>query len=141
MMRNLANDSLFKNFFHIGLAAEHCAIVGSGVLYAYGLISDPADLDVLARDLAWDQACTLGVPEPAPFGPVRRILLSGGSIEILDNWFPVRWSTDELIDEATLVEGVKLVKLAVIEKSKEMLNRSRDRKHIEIIRRYLHSDA
>ncbi|MEV4483913.1 hypothetical protein [Micromonospora coxensis] len=117
----------------LGLPREDYAIAGSGPLFARGWISDPGDIDVVARGRAWALACRHGEPSPAPYSSVHRLQLFDGRVEILDGWFPEFWSTDRLIDEADVIDGVRFVQLSVVAATKRMLQRPRDVEHLTIM--------
>jgi hypothetical protein len=54
-------------------------------------------------------------------------------VEVLDGWFPELWPTDELIDEADVIHGIRFVRLAVVAATKRMLHRPRDLEHLAIM--------
>lgn len=132
-MRALLDHPLIVDLLALGLPTADYVVAGSGPMLAHGLIDDPSDLDVVAREAAWDVAVKLGEVEQAPFGPVRRVVLLDGRIEILDGWFPEIWSVAELIAGATVVSGIPFVSLDVVRRSKEILDRPRDHRHLEIL--------
>ena len=132
-MRALLDHPLIVDLLALSLPAADFVVAGSGPMLAHGLIDDPSDLDVVARRGAWDIAVGLGEVEPAPFGPVRRVVLLDGRIEILDGWFPEIWSVADLIAGATVVAGIRFAAMDVVRKSKEILDRPRDHRHLELL--------
>jgi hypothetical protein len=132
-MRVLLDHPLIAALLALGLPPADFVVAGSGPMLADGLIDDPSDLDVVARGAAWEKAINLGEVEPAPFGPVHRVVLLDGGIEILDGWFPDLWSVDELIDGATVVDGIRFADMDVVRRSKEILDRPRDHQHLELL--------
>lgn len=120
----------FRALLALELPAEDFAVTGSAVLYAHGLIDDPRDLDVLARGRAWERVLELGEPKPTPLADGAEVTL--GDLQFVDNWFP-GWTTDELIDGADVLHGIRFVRLDVIRATKAMLGRPRDLEHVALI--------
>ena len=125
--------SLLSEFAQLDFALGEYVIAGSGALYARGFSDVPRDLDVVARGSAWRRAVSLGTEEDAPRGGVRRVLLSGGRIEVLNGWFPQRWSVGELVANAELIDGFAFVALDVVTATKRMLNTAKDRRHLLLL--------
>ncbi|WP_435148424.1 hypothetical protein [Micromonospora aurantiaca (nom. illeg.)] len=123
-----------RDLLSLDMPLADYAIAGSGPLFVRGWIDDPGDIDVVARRDAWTVAMRHGQPQPAPFGNVQRISVFEGDVEILNGWFPEFWPTDDLIDGADVVEGLRFVQLSVVVKTKQMLMRPRDVAHLAIIR-------
>ncbi|RSM72174.1 hypothetical protein DMB66_06120 [Actinoplanes sp. ATCC 53533] len=123
----------FKLLLGLGLSPEGFAVAGSGPLFARGWITDPGDVDVIARGATWDQVRELGQVDDAPFSRVKRVLLFDGQIEVLDGWFPEIWDVDGLIDDSDVIEGVRFVRLAVIAQTKKLLRRPRDELHLKVL--------
>jgi hypothetical protein len=129
----LLNQPLFKGLQSLRLDVANFTIAGSGPLYARGWIDDPTDLDVVARDVAWSRAASLGVVEDAPHGEAKRVQLFSGHIEVLNAWFPEIWTVDELINYSDVLCGIRFVSLDVVIRSKQLTNRPRDREHLTLI--------
>ncbi|WP_420117628.1 hypothetical protein [Micromonospora sp.] len=132
-MNTLLGHPYMRELLSLHLPQQHFAVAGSGPLFARGWISDPGDIDVVARGPAWAAACERGSPSPAPYSDVRRLRLFHGHVEILDGWFPELWSTDLLIDEADVIGGIRFVQLSVVAATKKKLNRLRDREHLAVM--------
>lgn len=133
-MHDFLAHPLVRQLFSLNLPTEHFAIAGSGPLFVRGWIDDPGDLDLVARGPAWEIAAELGgPPRSAPYGDVQRIPLFDGHLEVLDGWFPERWSTDHLIDDADKLAGLRFVTLDVVGAVKRALDRPRDRAHLKIM--------
>jgi hypothetical protein len=120
----------------LGLPPDDFAIAGSGPLAVRGWIDDPRDIDVVARGIAWARACTYGTPEPAPYSDSLRVRLWQDSVEILNGWFPEKWTTDEVIDTADTIDGLRFVSLSIIICTKQMLSRPRDLLHLAVLREH-----
>ncbi|MCL3992841.1 hypothetical protein [Streptomyces lavenduligriseus] len=130
----------FRQLMSLSLPIEDYVIAGSGPMFAHGLRRDIGDIDVVAGSVAWGRALELGHPETAPLGYAQHVVLSGGTIEILDGWFG--YPVDALIAEAEIIEGIRFMPLRrVLEwKLKFMDNgvgREKDWRDIEMIRQYL----
>jgi hypothetical protein len=123
----------FVALSRLQLPGTDFAIAGSGPLFARGWIPDIGDLDVIARGTAWKKACKLGEVINAPFSRTRMVPLFNGKIEVLDGWFPEIWSVDKLIDEADHICGLRFVQLDIVFASKEMLQRPRDKMHLNVL--------
>ncbi|MEV6599626.1 hypothetical protein AB0M36_22630 [Actinoplanes sp. NPDC051346] len=132
-MNNFREHPDFALLESLALVRGDFAIAGSGPLYVRGLIDDIGDVDVVARGAAWREVCRLGTVVDAPFSTVHRVCLFGGKIEVLDGWFPELWDVDQLIDGADVIDGFRLVRLDVVTATKRMLQRPRDRTHLELL--------
>jgi hypothetical protein len=123
----------YRLLLSLNLPHEDFAIAGSGPLFARGWITDPEDVDVVARRSAWEVSRQLGTVSDAPFSQVARVLLFEGQIEVLDGWFPELWDVNELIDQADVIRGLRFVKMEVVAESKRLLQRPRDKLHLQVI--------
>ena len=132
-MQSFAAHPGFKLLLSLGLNRADFAVAGSGPLFARGWISDTGDVDVIARGTAWTQVCKLGPVAAAPLSTVQRVLLFDGRVEVLSGWFPELWDTNQLIDDADIVEGLRFVKLDVIAQTKKRLQRPQDELHLKIL--------
>ncbi len=129
-MNRFWEHEYFRALLALELPAGDFAVTGSAVLYAHGLIDDPRDLDVLVRRRAWDRVLELGEAKPTPLAEGSEVTL--GDLQFVDRWFP-GWSTDELIDEADVLHGMRFVRLDVIRETKARLGRPRDLEHVALI--------
>lgn len=68
---------------------------------------------------------------------MNAVYLLDGTIEVLDGWFPDRWSVDRLIDEADVIEGVRFLSLPLTLEWKRLLGREKDRADIAALERRL----
>jgi len=137
---NLDEYPLFLRLAKIDLNRDHFAIFGSAPLFIRGIISEPQDLDIVARGPAWDKACQLG--EPTFDTPCQDPIIHfwGGRIEVFREWLPPCCDTDKLIDEADLFGGFRFVQPEFVVAYKSILNRPKDLAHIEALRSLLHVD-
>jgi hypothetical protein len=142
MRRTLVKTEALQLLEGLDLPRDDFAISGSGAVMARGFIDRIADIDIIARGEAWERACRLRKPEPAPRDRVERILLFDGRVEILNGWFPseleaqgVDAGLNKLIDEAELICGYRCVRLSVIIATMRLLNRPRDQEHLVAIER------
>ncbi|MFI6759404.1 hypothetical protein ACIBF5_09710 [Micromonospora sp. NPDC050417] len=130
-MATILDHPFMRLLLSLDLPREDCAVAGSGPLFARGWITDPGDIDVVARGAAWEIATKHGRPAPAPQCDVQLISLFDGSIEVLDGWFCE--DRDALIDSADVIEGVRFVTLDVVARTKSHLNRPRDVEHLKVM--------
>jgi hypothetical protein len=126
-------DGLFAALAAIRLPREHYVVCGSAALYVRGLRPRMGDLDILARGPAWQRALSLGEPEPTVSGYGRRVVHPAAAIEIMDRWTP-GWSSDRLIDEADLIDGVPFMRLGDVLRWKVAASRPKDLPDIAAIR-------
>ena len=71
----------------IDLGAGDHAIFGSGPLLVRDIIPEVGDIDILARDRAWDRALGLGDLVVLPVHDVEVVSLHGGLITIGKSWW------------------------------------------------------
>jgi hypothetical protein len=135
-MSSFVEHSGFRRLSSLGLPTEDFVVAGSGPLFARHWMTDPSDVDVVARGIAWEMAAQLGDADDAPYSTVKRILLFDGSIEVLNGWFPEIWSVDRLIEDADVFLGFRFLTLPTTIATKRMLGRPRDMLHLEILRRH-----
>lgn len=126
---------LFKQFQELNLSSDDYAICGSGPMWVRG-IRDSHDLDVVARGSAWETAKLLGRLEWMEDG-VQRVSLAEGGVEIFNGWGFGRWSADELIDTADLIEGIRFINLQIVLEYKRQLAREKDLADIKLIEHWL----
>ncbi|MGW7525660.1 hypothetical protein [Streptomyces sp. NPDC054783] len=134
----LRDHPFFRELISLHLPVGDYVIAGSAPMLAHNIAREISDIDIVARGAAWKTALELGQMSDAPKGPVRRILLSGGDIEVLDGWFD--YSVDSLIDEAEIYEGVRILSLARTLDWKRSLDRAVDRRDVMLICDRLHGE-
>lgn len=117
------------------------AVFGSGPMYIRGIKDLGHDLDIIARDKAWEVACKISDPKPTQSGNGEVVEINGGEIEIFKQWWPGEWDVDELIDSAETFEGIKYVTLENVVKWKKLMGRDKDLDHIKMIERYLRKQS
>ncbi|MGW6456873.1 hypothetical protein ACWF94_13280 [Streptomyces sp. NPDC055078] len=127
-------DGLFSALAAIQLPRNDYVVCGSAALYVRGLRPRMGDLDILARGAAWEKALTLGDPEPTISGHGLRVVHPDAAIEIMDRWTP-GWSSDQLIDEADVIDGVPFMRLGDVLRWKIAAGRPKDLDDIAAIRR------
>lgn len=120
----------------IDLPSGDWAIFGSAPMMAHGLKDKCHDLDIIARNSAWEKALTLGDVEQADMGD-HVVRLFNNTIEIFDGWKPGEWNTSDLIDNAEIIDGFPYVKLVSVLEWKKRMGRTKDIKEIPIIEKYL----
>lgn len=133
----LKENPFFAKLISLDLQKDDYAVFGSGPLYAHGLREKISDIDMIARGEAWKKALALGEIGVPKSGDGRVVVIGKDEIEVHDKWGPGGWDTDELIDTAEEIEGIRFVTLANVLKWKKMLMRPKDLIDIEKIERYL----
>jgi len=136
-VNKLKAHPIFVKLLSLGLPLKDYAIFGSGPMVVHRIKEIGNDLDLLARGKAWTKACSLKEPEPTSIGVGQRVALFDGEIEIFDVWGPGEWDTDELIDTAEEIEGIRFVTLENVVRWKEHMGRDKDKQHVEMIKAYL----
>jgi hypothetical protein len=125
-----------RNLVSLDLDASNFAFIGSAPIFARGWIGSPNDIDVVARESAWNTALQLGDVSLVPNSTVRKVSLFDGNVEILDGWFPERWSVDEMIDGSDILYGLRFVSLDIVTAVKRLLSRPKDLTHLRIISKH-----
>ncbi|WP_336113505.1 hypothetical protein [Streptomyces sp. PTD9-10] len=126
-------DGLFAALAALKLPRGEYVVCGSAALYVRGLRARMGDLDVLARGEAWERALALGAPEATVSGYGLRVVHPTASIEIMDRWTP-GWSTDRLIDDADVIDGVPFMRLGDVLRWKIAAARPKDHADVAAIR-------
>jgi hypothetical protein len=134
---SIRDNRLVREFLSYDLDPDDYVIAGSGPLLAHGMRAQISDLDVIARGAAWERAVALGERRRPPFGDVSAVYLLDGAVEVLDGWFPERWSVDRLIDGADVIEGIRFLPLRLTLEWKTLLGREKDRADIAALERRL----
>lgn len=128
---------LFEKILSLELPKDDFAVFGSGPLLANNLISQIEDIDIIAKEKAWEKAKKLGRTETSPSKKGRVVRLQKEGIEIHNSWTPGEWQVEELINEADTIGGIRFVNLRSVLKSKRLTSRKKDKKHIEILKNYI----
>lgn len=133
-------DEVLEAIYDLRMSSGDFVVCGSVPLFIHGLRREPQDLDIVARDLAWEKALTYGEASPAFCDDVASIefMHCGKSIEILNGWFPAAmgWTVDHLIDTADLIKGLRFMTLKQTLTWKEYLRRDKDLDDIARIKEY-----
>ncbi|NUO56781.1 MAG: hypothetical protein HOV71_30975 [Hamadaea sp.] len=132
-MTGFRDHRYFRELATLNLPADDYAVAGSGPLFARGWIDDPGDIDVIARGEAWQTVCRIGSLNRAPISGSAQVSLFHGHLEFFDEWFPPRWRAAALIDEADVIDGIRFIRLEVVEATKRMLRRPRDLAQLAVL--------
>jgi hypothetical protein len=121
---DVLGNPLIRQLVALDLEPDDFVIFGSGPLLAYGLRESIQDLDVVARGTAWRRAreigeLTVGAISGAPIMQYKDIHFSR-------DWISEFWDTDDLIERAELVQGLRFARLADVLAYKRMLMRRKD---------------
>jgi hypothetical protein len=112
-------------------------IFGSAPLLAHGLRRSIRDLDVVARGAAWRRASELGVPAVGTISGDPVVHLCGDRIQVAQEWIAKAWNTDDLIDRAEIIQGLRFARLADVLAYKQMLMRPKDIPDIQALTQLL----
>lgn len=132
-MRDIRKNPLIKKLLSLDLPENDYAIFGSAPLYFHGIIDEMRDLDVVARGKAWEKVRKLGRIERFSTGGYS-VNLFDGDVEIVNDWIPGDWDKDNLIDEADIIDGIRVVTLENVFKWKKKMGRKKDKKHLDLIK-------
>jgi hypothetical protein len=128
---------LFAELARLDLPAGDYVVCGSAALYVRGMRARMGDLDVLARGAAWRKALALGRPQPALSGHGLRVVHPSVAIEFVDRWTP-GWPTDDLIDNADIIDGIPFMRLGDVLAWKEAARRPKDLPDIAAVQHLRH---
>lgn len=120
----------------LDLPTEDYAIFGSCPMAAHGLKEHCHDIDIIARNAAWERTKKLGEVQVAPMGD-KVVRLRQGTVEIFDGWAPGPWDTDELIDTADTIDGLPYVNLPNVLAWKKRMMRRKDVHDIKTLEAHL----
>lgn len=132
----LVENTLVQKLLSLDLPTSDYVVAGSGPLLAHGIKETIGDIDIVARDKAWDVLTTLAPTGEAPSGIGNTVLLFDGEIEAFDVWLPGTCEPNQLIDEAELVQGIPFSPLSRVLDWKQRSDRKKDRADIVRILEY-----
>jgi hypothetical protein len=115
------------------LPADHFVLFGSAPLLAYGLIAEVGDIDLLAVGPAWARAAALASPTRAPGGD-QWVRLADG-VEVYGGWLGL--DVAAIIRRAERKDGLLVAHLGDVARYKRLLDRPKDRVHLELLEPYL----
>ena len=122
----------FNNFLEelekLNLPKKEYAIFGSGPLAVRGL-RDSSDLDVIVKEELWEKLSK-------KYSLNKNGGLQIGNIEVYNKWLEDK-NINHLIDSAEKIAGYKFVKLEYVLAWKETMGRDKDKKDVELIKKYL----
>jgi len=136
VLASLRRNRLIRQVLDLEMPPGDFALAGSTPLYAHGLRSRLRDVDVVARGAAWKIAQTFGRVELAPSGIGHVVRIGDGEIEIFDRWVAPKWPIGKLIDDAEVIDGIRVVSLRDSLAWKRYLNRAKDAADIRVLERY-----
>lgn len=128
---------LIRELVALGLPAEDYVIFGSGPLLAHGIRTELGDLDLVARGAAWQRAERTGTPCRGAVTGGPGYQFDGGRITVFPNWISPDWDTDDLIDRAEVVDGLRFARLQDVLAYKRQLRRPKDVVDIRTIMRFV----
>lgn len=117
---------LIRRLIQADLERDHFVIFGSGPLLAHGIRRNIYDLDVVARASAWHRVCEQGVPSAGKISGAPAIHFWGGRLQFFHEWISTDWDSDDLIDQAEIIEGLRFARLADVLAYKRILMRPKD---------------
>ena len=131
-----SDNSLIKKLLEFNLPKDDYALFGSAIMFFKDLKDVGHDIDVIARGKAWEKACQIKLPEVPVSKKGFVVKPFGDDIEIFSEWFPGDWDVNRLIDDAELMEGIKVVGFDSVIKWKKLMGRPKDYEHIQMIENY-----
>jgi hypothetical protein len=136
---DVLGNPLIRLLVGLELERDDFVIFGSAPLLAHGLRQSVSDLDVVARGAAWRRASQLGVPAVGTISGSPAFHLDHGRIQIFSEWISKAWDTDELIDRAEIIQGLRFARLADVLAYKQVLLRPKDMADIHALTELLGS--
>lgn len=111
------------------ISYDDFAIFGSGPLAVRNL-RDSRDIDLIVRPYVFENL-------KKKYKPDERGYICHGNIEIAGDWKPWFKDINPLIDTADIINGIRYVKLDYVLEWKKQFNRDKDKKDIELIKKYM----
>jgi hypothetical protein len=138
---SLSGHPLVRSLLDLGLDRRDFVVFGSGPLLAHGIRTNLRDLDVVATRQAWERVRSLGSPMAGEISgaPMRRFC--DGRIHICEEWISGLWDTEDLIDQADVIDGIRFAPLTDVLDYKRMLMRPKDVSDIALVTEHLESVA
>jgi len=136
-LRNRPEHVLLRQLRELNLDPRQFVIFGSAPLLVHGLRTDIRDLDVLARNSAWDEVVAKGKRASGDVTRDEVREFHDGRIQFTQRWISGDFDTDDLINRATTVDGLRYAPLAEVLCYKEKLDRPKDQDDIAALRKYL----
>lgn len=124
---------LVRRLIALNLDRKDFVIFGSGPLLAHRIRANIRDLDVVTRGDAWRRVSQLGVPATGAVSGAPMVHFWGGRIQFSQEWIFKIWDTDNLIDRADIIEGLRFAPLADVLVYKRMLMRPKDKADIHVL--------
>jgi hypothetical protein len=126
-------NSLFDLVKSLKLPEGDFAIFGSGPLIVREIVPASNDLDIICRGRAWDYIEGVGEPEHLTEYNVDIVTMFDGSLTFGNKWGIGTFDTDELIDNAEIIDGLPFVRLEYVAKYKKISKRPKDLQHLEAL--------
>ncbi len=123
---SLLENPLIRRLIQLDLERDNFVIFGSGPLLAHGIRKNIRDLDVVARGSAWHRVCDQGIPSAGKISNAPATCFWGGRIQFFREWISTDWDSDDLIDQAEIIEGLRFARLADVLAYKRILMRPKD---------------
>jgi len=95
------------------------------------------DLDVVARGAVWERVSADGIPSTGTRSGDRAWQFCEGRLQFFERWITRDWDTDELIDNAEIIDGLRFAPLVEVLRYKEKLLRPKDVADIRALRDHL----
>ena len=131
--------SLFlEKLKNLNLPKGKFAIFGSGPIGVRN-IRDTHDLDIIITKELFDKYKNMQGWEVKNFERDGRYveMIENSGIEFYNNWGPGEWDTNQLINEAELIDNLPFVNLDTVIKWKQISGRKKDLKDIQLIKTFL----
>ena len=124
LLRRLIDDE--------GFAEDEFVVTGSARMLMTGHRTRISDIDIVARGETWHRAVELvslgrGYTEFTAISGAMVVRLYEGLVEVCDTWFMGEADTDDLIEGAEVMEGLRFITHEDLVAYKRKLNRPKDR--------------
>lgn len=134
-------------FNRLQLPADELLIAGSTPLSVFNILEEDSitDFDVLVLNKnSWNKVCNLGqvkTIKSKEFKGQRVVFkdpVTGETMDFINSWPMAGKSTQKLIDKKMEVDGLSFMSLEHVIRTKITMDRQKDRKHLSLMRKWLH---
>lgn len=132
----ILNGHLWAAVRALELPPDDYAVFGSAPMLAWGLVAEVGDIDLVATRSAWQRACRIETPETAPGGD--QVVHVGSGIDIFNGWLSL--DIDAVIRRAEMIDGLPVARLSDVAAYKRLLDRPKDRIHLELLEAFAKTD-
>jgi len=113
------------------------AVFGSAPLLMRGITESVADLDLISRGPAWEEAMEKSTPTHLAEHGITVCSFFAGLVTVGNSWAYGHPDIDRLIDTADTIDGLPFVRLEHVAEYKRTAGRSKDLEHLDKLQTWL----